>query len=223
VRPGRTFALAASLGVWVACGGSAFTSAPEDGGSNDAATGDSGEAAAQCVQPPNGVGNEGDFCHTYASILSGCGMCEACEQLDVNDCVTLGDTLSAGFKSAIDTCRSQLSCDVVTSYAGSPCVRAQLGTQAPTVQQNAVKTAYCTACPQNPNECQGFFDLTKDGGPSGLGALALIFTDTIDQKIITTCSTPGSAHCAALDYAVCGGLVFCGNAPHGHCPKGLCD
>jgi hypothetical protein len=185
-----------------------------------------GEAApppAMCVLPPNGAVNEAAFCAFEADVLSHCGECEACEQLDVNDCVSLGDTLSSNFKSALKMCESSLGCGTVSSYASSPCVRAQLDAVAQTTTQTAVKTAYCTACPSNPNECAGFFDLSKDGGPQGLGAFALVVSDALDQQIVTQCSSPAAPKCDALSYGLCMAAVFCGAAPHGHCAKGLCD
>jgi hypothetical protein len=222
------------------CGGSAFSSSGADGDSGagggdasaaDGATppppeggaGDATPPPAMCLLPPNGVGNEQAFCAFEADVLSHCGECEQCRQLDVNDCVSLGDALSPGFKSALKSCESTLGCGTLDTYAGAPCVRAALDTVAPTPSQAAVKTAYCTTCPGNPNECAGFFDLSKDGGPAGLGAFALVVSDALDQQIVAQCSSAAAPKCTAFDYGLCMALVFCGAAPHGHCPKGLCD
>jgi hypothetical protein len=218
------------------CGGSAFTSAPADASADDGSTGNDGSgngdatmpppdaAPPMCILPPNGVGNEADFCAFEARLFSRCGECEQCHQLDANDCVSLGNTLSPSFKAALKACESQLGCGTISSYAGSSCVRAQLQAAGVTPSQEAVKTAYCTACPTNTAECNGFFDLSKDGGPDGFGAFALVVSDAIDQQIVTTCSGT-SPKCDGTSYGICMALLFCGNgaAPHGHCPMGLCD
>src|SRR5580698_9730866 len=63
------------------------------------------------------------------------------------------------------------------------------------VVQAAVKTAYCTTCPTDVQECNGFFDLSKDGGPAGLGGFALVVSEAIDQQIQSQCSSATSPKC----------------------------
>jgi hypothetical protein len=221
---------AASVGVLVlvlgggqGCGGAKFTAT--DGGVGDASGGTDGataDAAPQCILPPNGVGNERDFCNVYASQLSACRNCESCYQLDANACVAIGDTLSAGSKSALVACQSTLGCDNLTSYANNACVRTHLQATPLTATQTQVKQAYCNKCPTNIVECQNFFLLNGDAGDkSGLGIWALLLNDALGQQIINTCSG-NNPKCDAFGYGICGALVLCGAAPHSNCPKGLC-
>jgi hypothetical protein len=238
-------AILAALIAAPGCGGSAFTAA--DGGTardaasdvvaQDAASDVAGhdaeptEAASMetgppmCILPPNGVDGEGPFCALLAAKNSACGECEACRQLDANDCVTLGDTLSEGFKSALQACVPRLGCGDLSSLTNNPCVRDQLAAMQPTSAQLAAQMAYCQACgPANQAACNGFFDLTPDAGANtGFGIWALVLNDALDQQIVSTCSSTTTPHCDALGYGVCGALVFCGKAPHSHCPHGLCN
>jgi hypothetical protein len=212
------------------CGGSTFTAAAPDA-ATDGTTGDSSQpeagpgegGAPACILPPNGVDGEGEVCSILASTASACGQCEACRQLDENDCVTLADTLSDAFKNALRTCASKLGCGDLASLTTNPCIRAQLGATMPTSGQQDVRTAYCKACPTNQTECQGFFDFRPDAGANtGFGIWAMVLNDSLNQQMVSVCSGT-SPHCDALGYGVCGGLLFCGKAPHSHCPHGLCD
>jgi hypothetical protein len=223
-------ALTLPLTLTSGCGGAAFTEGDADvapdataGDSSQAESGPEAETSAPgCILPPNGVGNEGEVCSILASTASGCGECEMCRQLDVNDCVALGDTLSDAFKNALQECSSRLGCGDLSSLVNNnPCIRAHLAAAAPNVVQQAVRTAYCKACPSNVAECQGFFDLSIDGGTTGYGLWAMVLDDSLDEQIISTCSSSTPPHCDAVGYNVCGALLFCGKAPHSHCPHGL--
>jgi hypothetical protein len=161
-------------------------------------------------------------CSILATTASECGECEMCRQLDENDCVSLGDTLSDAFKSALQEYSARLGCGDLAQLTNNPCIRAHLGATPRNVVQQGVQAAYCKACPSNTAECQSFFDMTGDAGTSGYGIWAMVLNDSLDQQIISTCSL-ASPHCDALGYGVCGALVFCGKAPHSHCPHGLCN
>jgi hypothetical protein len=234
---------AAAIAVLVAlidangCGGSAFTAGPPDATSvatsdsgADATTGDSSQPESgahdtgvpACILPPNGVDGEGEVCSILATTASACGECEACRQLDENDCVSLADTLSDAFKNALRTCASKLGCGDLSSLTNNPCIRAQLGAAMPTSAQQDVRAAYCKTCPTNQAECQGFFDFAPDAASAGYGIWAMVLSDSLDAQLVSVCSST-SPHCDALGYGVCGALVFCGKAPHSHCPHGLCN
>jgi hypothetical protein len=232
-------AVAASAALVVAvvgadgCGGSAFTASdagasPPDAGRDTGAveSGSPESGTPACILPPNGVAGEGAFCSFLSAKWSACGNCEPCRQLDANDCVSLGDTLSAGFKNALQTCAPRLACTDLTTLAAlanDPCVRAQLGAQRPTAAQQAAQMAYCLACPTNTAECQSFFDLTPDAGATaGFGIWALVLNEAFDQQIASSCSGTTTHYCDALGYAVCAGALFCAKAPHSHCAQGLC-
>jgi hypothetical protein len=227
--------LVAALITGPACGGSAF-SAADAGAVQDAAsdtavrdsgpleTGTPDTAPPACILPPNGVGTEGAFCSLLATKSSTCGECEACRQLDENDCVALGDTLSVAFKDALAACAPRLGCGDLSMLTNNQCVREQLGAVPQNAAQQAVKSAYCAACPANMAECVSFFDFTPDAGASaGLGIWAMTLNEALDQQIAATCSGATAPHCDAFTYSVCGGLVFCGKAPHSHCMHGLCN
>jgi hypothetical protein len=226
-------ALVVALIVSAGCGGSAFTAsdagaAPEDARTDTAApeSGSPESGPSACILPPNGVDGEGAFCSFLSAKWSACGNCEACHQLDENDCVSLGDSLSDGFKNALETCAPKLACADLAGLSGlanDPCVRAQLAAMRPNSAQQAVQMAYCQACPANMAECQTFFDLTPDAGTTaGYGIWALAVDEALDQQIVATCSG-STPHCDALGYGVCAGLLFCGKAPHSHCMHGLCN
>jgi hypothetical protein len=231
--------LVATLIAAPGCGGSAFTAADAGAAAHDSGPADSASPEASpetgtpaCILPPNGVDGEGPFCALLAARNSACGECEACRQLDANDCVTLGDTLSDGFKSALQACAPRLSCGDVQTFTINPCVREQLAAMQPTSAQQAVQMAYCQACPTHVTECQNFFNVAAVAAPdagspdagstTGFGIWALVLSDSLDQQIVSTCSgtTP---YCEAVGYGVCGALLFCGKAPHSHCPHGLCN
>jgi hypothetical protein len=226
--------VATLIAVAPGCGGSAFTAG--DAGAPDVVVHDTGPTEAStetgppgCILPPNGVDGEGPFCALLAARNSGCGECEACRQLDANDCVTLGDTLSAGFKSALQACAPRLGCGDLQTLTNNPCVRAQLAAMQPTSQQLAVQMAYCQACPTHMTECQNFFNVANVPAPdagttNGFGMWALVLSDSLDQQIASTCSgtTAPAPYCDVTGYGVCGALIFCGKAPHSHCPHGLC-
>jgi hypothetical protein len=219
------------------CGGSAFTAGPPD--ATSAATSDSAPEVARgdstqpesgtpdagapaCILPPNGVDGEGDVCSILAAAASACGQCEACRQLDENDCVALADTLSDAFKNALRACASKLGCGDLSSLTSNPCIREQLGAAVPTSAQEDVRAAYCKACPTDQAQCQGFFDFTPDAATTGYGVWAMVLNDSLGQQIVSLCSS-NTPHCDALGYSVCGAVVLCGKAPHSHCPHGLCN
>lgn len=206
------------------CGSSFSTSdaGAVDGGGADGPT--EGQAAeAGCVVPPNGVGSEGDFCNWFAAYLGGCGHCEQCAQLDANECVKLGDTLSVPFKQALMACSSQLSCTDLTSLPNDPCIRQHLAQAQPAMAAQSVETAYCNACKiANPAGCSSFFDFSPDAGSNaGIGIWAMVFSDTLDGQLASQCGD--ITHCGAGAYALCADIALCGVAPHGNCPHGLCD
>jgi hypothetical protein len=208
------------------CGGDKFTAAPDGGdeaGATDGGADASVDATMMCILPPNGVGNEGPFCNFYAAQLSSCGHCEQCSQLDENQCVALGGTLSAAAKAAAVSCQSTLGCDDITTWANNSCVLQKLQNSPLTQGQQAAKMAFCTACPTKTAECNQFFDLTSDAGTAGLGSWVMLLSEPLVQQMITTCSGT-SPKCDKFTYSVCAGLLFCGNggAPHSNCTKGLC-
>jgi hypothetical protein len=208
-----------ALVVSHACGGSSFV----EGDAGADASLDAAADAAMCIVPPNGVGNERDFCNLEAQVFSTCGECEACRQLDENACVGLGDALSIGFKSALTACQSTLGCDDITTYGQNPCIRGKLTAAPPDPAQVAAKNAYCTACPNNHFECANYFNLAPDAGAgSGFGIWALTMSDSLTLQIAQTCSGSNPPHCDAAGYLICGALLFCGTAPHTNCTKGLC-
>jgi len=208
----------------VACGGTQFTAASDAGVSapQGDAQGDDGPAASTCVTPPSATGDEADFCTLEAHLFDGCKQCEACRQTDLNNCVALGDALSATFKSALDTCADQVACGDYTTYAGDPCVRAKLANAAPTSDQALAKTKYCTQCETSATgttDCLDFFDPAQtDGGAAGIGYIVLLSSDDIATSIATACSSD----CGAVLYQACAITQFCKGQAADACGTGYC-
>lgn len=216
-----------AIGVFVwgsllvaACGGSEFKAANVDASAGEDAGAD---GAPACLVAPAGSGGERDFCNFLAAQFSACGECEACRQLDVNNCVQLGDVLSPAFKSALVACKDSLGCGDLTTYENNGCVRAQLMQAQMSSAAQQAKNAYCNNCPNNHFECQHFFDLTMDGGTAGFGVGVLTFGDRIDQQIVEQCLN-NNPRCDAIGFGLCEAVIFCGNggAPHSSCSMGLC-
>jgi hypothetical protein len=219
-----------------ACGGQTFTVSAADGGGTtpggDAGSGEQdaggGDAAPPCVTEPSNTGGEQQFCDDEQHIFSKCGNCESCRQQDLNDCRTLGDVLSDGFKKALHDCRDSNICGDYTSYAGSPCVRQEFAASQPTSAQKAARDQYCKLCQlTNPNECAHFFDLGVDAGAgatSGVGVYVLVASDPIANTMTSGCSaaTPTPSPCGALAYLACTGAKLCAAAPAENCKTGIC-
>jgi hypothetical protein len=212
-----------------ACGGGQFTLASDAGSSSGTDTdsgGSSGgdsDSAAACVTEPTSTGGEQQFCDDEQHIFVKCGNCEACRQADLNDCRTLGDVLSDGYKAAIHACRDSNICGDYTTYSNAPCVRQQFAGTKPTSAQQDAKTAYCTGCPQNPQECTHFFDLGGDAGAgdtAGIGAYVLVASDPIVNTMISGCSGP--TYCSPAAYQACTGLKLCAATPADKCKSGFC-
>src|SRR5580700_8760515 len=167
VRPSRLLLAAATVvACAAACGGQEFVAA-SDGGSASSSGASSGADASTCVTEPTATGDEGAFCAVETALFNRCPQCEACLQADLNDCVTLGDDLSAAFKSALGTCQAQIPCGDYSTYGSDPCVAAALTSSTKTTAQIAAATGYCTKCsPTTVSTCvTDFFQPPQpDGG-----------------------------------------------------------
>jgi hypothetical protein len=184
---------------------------------NDGSVGNDG--AALCLTPPSKTGDEADFCSVETTLYSQCGECEACHQTDLNNCVALGDALSATFKSALGDCASQIaSCDD-TTYAGNSCVSAKLATATPTAAQASTKLQYCTKCATDVTGCTTFFQPATDAGAAGIGLIVLLASDDVATSIASTCSSD----CGADVYELCAVGQFCKTQAPDACPgSGFC-
>jgi hypothetical protein len=206
----------------LACGGAQFEIA-SDGG-----TGDDGGPDATCVaQPP--AGSEAQLCADEQAILARCGQCASCEQQNLDDCNSFGDSLSAAMKSAIHLCTARIACGGgYSQWAGDPCVKQQLQSASPTAAQQAVRQAYCNQCQaQFPGECQRFYDLhanaadsNGDAGTAGIGVFVLISSDSIASAMGTSCVN--ATDCNPALFYLCTGGKFCSEAPRDNCDSGFC-
>ncbi len=199
-----------------ACGGTAFT-AGSDAGS--AAQGSDGAPAASCVIPPLATGGEAAFCALETKLFAQCNQCQACRQTDLNNCVALGDALSATFKSALDACSTSIGCGDYTTYAGDPCVRTRLANASPTTAQTLAKTKYCSQCATSTTDCLDYFKpAASDGGAPGIGYIVLLSSDDIATSIATSCSSS----CGPLAYQACAIGQFCAGQAKDACGTGYC-
>jgi hypothetical protein len=212
-------------GTAIACGGSAFTagtSGADGGGAGNPPPGDDGGGASTCVTPPTSTGDEADFCALETKLFDKCAPCEACLQTDLNNCVALGDVLSASFKGALDACSDQIGCGDYEGFANQPCVTGKLANATPTGAQSEAKTKYCTGCAASATgatDCLDFFKPPPgDGGVAGVGYIVLLSSDDVATSIETKCSTA----CGAVLYGACAVTQFCSGQAKDACGTGYC-
>ena len=142
-----------------------------------------GASALGACTSSNDSGSSG-YCSAFSDYVNRCGITDACTQAEVKQCSSLAAVYSPAAVNAQTSCAQNVQCGDAGAVAVGTCIQQALAKLTPSSAQQKVAQDYCAVCAgsMTTTDCvSGFYTGTA------AGASLLPFSDTIAQKIDTSC------------------------------------